>query len=293
MDKISIITPSFNQGNYIEQTIQSVLNQNYPDLEYVIIDGGSTDNTLEIIKKYEKHLTFWSSEKDEGQADAINKGLRYCTGKIFNWLNSDDYLEPGALFVIAGKFKSGVDMVAGKVRIFQEEGTVEVIQHKNLSSESLMFWRDGIQFVEPGVWLRRDLIERCGGIDKTLNYCFDWDLYIRYLSIIKKIEYSDSLLINFRYHSNSKTITQLPKFHQEEDVILKKLSSQNELMTVRSLASKRLSAREWVKFLNVLKNKNWSKFKKIYSIIQNTTKANLAHWRTTAGMIRRILFQGG
>ena len=82
----SIITPSYNQGQYIEQTIQSVLNQNYPNLEYIIIDGGSTDNTVEIIKKYEKHLKFWVSEKDKGQANAINKGLQYCTGEIFNWI---------------------------------------------------------------------------------------------------------------------------------------------------------------------------------------------------------------
>ena len=115
---ISIVTPTYNQGQYIEQTIQSVLNQNYPNLEYIIIDGGSTDNTVEIIKKYEKHLKFWVSEKDNGQANAINKGLQYCTGEIFNWLNSDDYLEPGALLNIANAFSSNVQMVAGKVRVF-------------------------------------------------------------------------------------------------------------------------------------------------------------------------------
>lgn len=290
MDKISIVTPSFNQGDYIEQTIQSVLSQNYPNLEYIIIDGGSTDNSLEIIKKYEKYLTFWRSEKDNGQADAINKGLKYCTGTIFNWLNSDDYLEPGALFVIADKFKSGADMVAGKVRIFQDEKTIEIVQHKNLSAESLMFWQNGIKFVQPGVWLKRDLIENCGGIDKTFNYCFDWDLYIRYLSIIKKIEYSDSILIHFRYHSNSKTITQLPKFIEEENIILEKLSCQKELISVKKLALRRLSARKWVKHLDILKNKSGSKFEKVYSIIQNTNKVNIVFWRTTMGMIRRILF---
>src|ERR1700733_14532761 len=99
--KISIVTPSYNKGQYIEQTIQSVLDQNYPNLEYIIIDGGSTDNTIEIIEKYAPYLKYWVSEKDKGQANAINKGLQYCTGEIFNWLNSDDYLEPDSLEKIA------------------------------------------------------------------------------------------------------------------------------------------------------------------------------------------------
>ena len=120
--KISIITPSYNQGQFLEQTIVSVLGQNYPNLEYVIIDGGSTDNSVEIIKKYEQHLAYWVSEKDKGQADAINKGLKFCTGEIFNWLNSDDYLENGALYKIAAAFENPViDMVAGVVRNFNNK----------------------------------------------------------------------------------------------------------------------------------------------------------------------------
>ena len=89
--KISIVTPSFNQGKYIEQTIQSVLTQNYPNLEYIIIDGGSTDKTVDIIKKYEQQLSYWVTEPDKGQTDAINKGFAKCTGEIFNWINSDDF----------------------------------------------------------------------------------------------------------------------------------------------------------------------------------------------------------
>ena len=102
--KITIITPSFNQGNYLEQTIDSVLSQNYSNLEYIIIDGGSADNSVDIIKKYEKHLAYWVSEKDKGQTNAINKGLKIATGDIVNWLNSDDYYEPDALHKVADAF---------------------------------------------------------------------------------------------------------------------------------------------------------------------------------------------
>ncbi len=96
--KISIVTPSYNQGQYLEKTIESILSQNYPNLELIIIDGGSTDESINILRRYENRISFWVSEPDNGQADAINKGLKKTTGEIFNWLNSDDYLEPGALF---------------------------------------------------------------------------------------------------------------------------------------------------------------------------------------------------
>jgi len=131
--KISIVTASYNQGQFIEETILSVLNQNYPNLEYILIDGGSTDNSVEIIRKYQQHFTYWVSEKDKGQANAINKGLQLCTGDIFNWLNSDDYLEPGSLHKIAAAFANEqVQMVAGKVRNYSTTEE-EIIPNQNLS----------------------------------------------------------------------------------------------------------------------------------------------------------------
>src|SRR5262249_529742 len=104
LPSITIVTPSYNQVAYIEETIESVLSQGYPRLEYIIIDGGSTDGSVEIIRKYEKHLAYWVSEKDKGQSDAINKGFRRATGEIFNWLCSDDTLEPGALVRVGEAF---------------------------------------------------------------------------------------------------------------------------------------------------------------------------------------------
>src|SRR5665647_1802387 len=129
--KISIVTPSFNQGRYIEQTIQSVINQNYPNLEYIIIDGGSTDDTIEVIKKYEKHISFWISEPDKGQADAINKGFAKCTGDIFNWINSDDYYEPETFKKLSNLFTThkAVNVVCGKEWAFNDENFTERTLH--------------------------------------------------------------------------------------------------------------------------------------------------------------------
>ena len=128
MKKISIITPSFNQGHYLEQTIDSVLSQNYSNLDYIIIDGGSTDNSVDIIKKYEKHLSYWVSEKDSGQSEAINKGINKASGEIINWLCSDDYLESDALKIINEAFKEeNINVVSGRFRQFQDDGSFEKI----------------------------------------------------------------------------------------------------------------------------------------------------------------------
>ena len=132
--RISIVTPSYNQGQFIEETIRSVLLQGYPDLEYMIIDGGSTDQSVEIIRKYEPWLTYWVSERDRGQAHAINKGLEHCNGRVFNWINSDDYLTPKSLSVVGNHFSLSTDIVSGSVLNFGE-GRDELVANRDLSSE--------------------------------------------------------------------------------------------------------------------------------------------------------------
>src|ERR1035437_4288596 len=124
--KISVITPSFNQGKYLESTIKSVLEQDYPNLEYIVIDGGSEDNSVEIIKKYEKHLAYWESVKDKGQSHAINKGFAIATGEILAWLNSDDTYEQNAIYNIAEWFRKypELDFIYGDVNIIDEKGAV-------------------------------------------------------------------------------------------------------------------------------------------------------------------------
>jgi glycosyltransferase involved in cell wall biosynthesis len=293
MDKlptISVVTPSYNQGQYLEQTILSVLNQDYPNFEYIVIDGGSTDNSIDIIKKYASRLTYWISEKDKGQPDAINKGLRHCKGEIFNWINSDDYLEPGALQVIAAAFKENTDMVAGKVRFFNRQGTMEFVQNSYLTARSLMYWTKGMQFSQPGLWLRRENIEGCGGIDDTLQYGFDWDMLIRYLSLFPRIQYIDDLLVHFRYHEESKTVSQTEHFDKDWWKVVEKLASQDKDKALKRTAYYKLTAREWMPFLQqVVDDKHAGKLEKIRKIAGAVNKNNKVQWRATLGAIRLIL----
>ena len=133
-NKISIITPSFNQGSYLEQTIDSVLSQNYPNLEYIIIDGGSIDQSVDIIKKHKKHLAYWVSEPDRGQSAAINKGLHKSTGDIINWLNSDDYYEPYTLRSVAEALQDReVQVVCGRSRLFRNNNEAVSYSREQIS----------------------------------------------------------------------------------------------------------------------------------------------------------------
>src|SRR5690349_20315753 len=122
LPRISIVTPSYNQGQYLEQTIRSVLEQGYPNLQYIICDGGSTDGSVEIIKKYEKHLAWWCSEKDRGQSHAINKGFQHATGDVYAYLNSDDYYLPGALNRVAEAWQAGGRFIVGWSQYLEPHG---------------------------------------------------------------------------------------------------------------------------------------------------------------------------
>ena len=165
--RISIVTPSLNQGQFIEETIRSILLQGYPDLEYILIDGESTDGSIEIIRKYERWITHWESRSDRGQADAINKGLNVSSGVYFNWINSDDLLLPHALesVAIAGK---GERSVGGAVLNFVEGEVAEsLVANRGLSAKQLIEGSPETSFHQPGLWLLRKKIEECRGIDEN------------------------------------------------------------------------------------------------------------------------------
>lgn len=288
--KISIVTASYNQGQFIEETILSVLNQNYPNLEYIIIDGGSTDNSVEIIKKYEQHLTYWVSEKDKGQANAINKGLQLCTGEIFNWLNSDDYLEPRALFKIAEAFTDAeVQMLAGKVRNFSTTEE-EIIPNQQLSAKGLMCWEPGVKFVQPGVWMRKELFAQSGGIDEQFHYAFDWDLYIRYLYHFPQVKELDELLVHFRLHENSKTQSLRDRFAIEERKIIEKIYALEGYPLLKDTCLYKIQKTNWTAFLSDLSNNNMPLMKKFLAVVKAMPNySKVSYSRQTAGALRAFV----
>lgn len=208
LPKISIITPSFNQGKYLEQTILSVITQNYPNLEYIIIDGGSTDDSLKTIKKYENCLAYWVSEPDKGQSEAINKGLKQATGEIVNWLNSDDYYEPETFNKVAESFSdSQINIVSGKGRLFKEKVTLGFTKGVDVYKENLAKTIGWLRMDQPETFFRKKVIDEIGLLDERLQYLMDRDWWLKYLLRygIEGICQIEVVLVNFRLHEDSKT----------------------------------------------------------------------------------------
>lgn len=202
--KISIITPSFNQGQFLEETILSVLNQSYDNIEHIVIDGGSTDNSVEIIKKYEKHLSYWVSEKDKGQSDAINKGLKICTGDIITWLNSDDIFLPNILNEIPNYFAANpnLGLVHGKAILFgSNRKDLEIGEEKSNMKERYLAY---IPFPQPASFFSRNVIEETGFLNVDFHYGMDFDLLTR-IALNFDITHIDKVLTKYRIHESSKT----------------------------------------------------------------------------------------
>jgi len=228
--KISIITPSYNQAAFIERTIQSVLEQNYPDLEYIVMDGGSTDGTVEILKKYSDRI-IWKSEKDHGQSDAINKGLKMATGDIVAYLNSDDTYEPGALQRVAEFFKNNPDAewAYGKCKIINEndrEIRKPITAYKNLLSKKYSYKKLLAEnFIsQPAAFWKRQIHSEIGFFDENEHFCMDYEFWLR---IGQKYPAGviDGYLANFRYHANSKSGGVNKKQFQDELRLAKKFGA--------------------------------------------------------------------
>lgn len=181
--KFTVVTPTYNQGQFIEKTIDSVLSQGYPNLEFIIIDGGSKDNTIEIIKKYEHHLTYWVSEPDRGQSHAINKGFDRATGELLTWLNSDDWYTPGALLTIAHTFQAHPDagMIVGAGRNVDKLGHTihDIPAPPEICLNSLFRWCEGGSFLQPSSAFSKKAWEAVGQIDENIHIAMDIDLWLR------------------------------------------------------------------------------------------------------------------
>lgn len=216
--KISIITPSFNQSRFLEESILSVLNQNYSNLEYLLIDGFSTDRSIEIIKKYQEKIKFWVSEKDNGQSQAINKGFKKATGEIIAWLNSDDILLPNTLHAVEDFFLKNptVDLVYGDVINFDEYG-IETYYHVKEFELCDFISRNSIH--QPSVFFKKKLLDKVGLLDETLNYCMDYDLWMRIFLNYNTFKVNIPLA-KFRIHTRSKTSSNPKGLYKEYRKIL-------------------------------------------------------------------------
>ena len=234
--KISIVTPSYNQGRFIEECIRSVLLQGYPDLEYIIIDGGSTDETIDIIKKYEPWLAYWESEPDRGQSHAINKGLEKSTGKFFNWHNSDDVLAPDSLATMAGAmvkypqagyihgWRIFIDDKS-KVRGGKRHDYDNKISFSPEPASSVSNLKTGAQ---PACLMDRDLVIQAGKVDENLHYIMDIDLLLR-ITLIKKPIYINSLTSYIRIHPDTKSLQWNSQRARERICVANKIFSRNDL----------------------------------------------------------------
>lgn len=178
--KISIITPSYNQGQFLEETILSVLNQGYPNLEYIIFDGGSTDESIKILKKYDPYLTYWASEKDKGQTHAINKGFKKATGDLVNWLNSDDMLVKGALKTLAQVFEKhpGADLFFGDYLAVDHASSLLYKRKSAPYNPLALFWGRQLSS-QPAVFFKRNLLDRFGFLNENQQFCMDTEFWIR------------------------------------------------------------------------------------------------------------------
>ena len=224
--KISIVTPSFNQGAFLEECIDSVLSQNYPNLEYIIMDGGSTDNSVEIIKKYEKYLAYWQSKSDGGQYDAINEGFRKATGDIMAWLNSDDKYHHHAFFKVAYIFDKhlSAEWLTGRATSWDSKGNLSFIFYEDLpafSREKYLrkdYRHPHIQ--QESTFWKRSLWEKAGShVRPDLHYAGDLELWMRFFRFAPLCQV-DTLLGGYRKHGDQKTELFMGRYVKEAEKLL-------------------------------------------------------------------------
>jgi len=217
-----VVTPSYNQGEFLEETIRSVLLQRYPNLEYVVIDGGSTDRSVDIIEKYDAWIDFWVSESDRGQAHAINKGFERSTGEIFAWLNSDDYYTPGALGHVAQKFHELDDSMGALVGLGEKVDEAGNIVYRppavELTFDSILDWFNS-NFMQPSCFFRSEAWDDCGPLREDLRYCMDVDLWLR---IARQFQFvrSDELLSQAIKHEQAKTTAEEERMRAETALLM-------------------------------------------------------------------------
>lgn len=219
--RITVVTPSFNQGIYIRRTIESVLSQDIDDLEFIVMDGGSTDGTVDILKEYDKRL-IWRSEHDKGQADAVNKGIMEAHGDIIGWLNSDDIYYPDAIKKVLDVFERNpeINVVYGNANhIREDDSVIEEYYTEDFDYERL---KDVCFICQPSVFFRKKIVDKYGYLDEKLQYCMDYEYWLR-LGKGEKFFRLDELLAGSRLYEDNKTLGNRRKVHEEMLIMQEKL----------------------------------------------------------------------
>ena len=225
---ISIITPSYNQAAYLEQTIRSVLEQDYPQTEYMVVDGESTDGSVDIIRKYDGRLAWWVSEADSGQADAINKGLARASGEIVAWLNSDDYYLPKTIPAVMDLFAKHPEagLIYGDVLSVDGEGNpINIQRFQPYTLDDMMAFKI---ISQPAVFMRRSILEKAGYLDPSYHFLLDHHLWLRMVQLAPFV-YSPQILAAARYHDDAKNISHAEQFGGEAFKILEWMEAQPAL----------------------------------------------------------------
>ena len=220
--KITVVTPSYNQGQYLEQTIKSVIGQNYPNLEYIVMDGGSTDQSVSIIERYERYLAYWVSAPDGGQSRAIAKAFDMATGDIVAWLNSDDIYLPGTLQKLSEAYNANLSAewwIGNTFTINPQNHVVKRWYARPTNLQKLLY--SGMPAAQPSTFWKRETYVELGGLDANMQFCFDYDLNIRFAQRASPFIIT-SFLSAFRFHPTSKTSTIMDVRREEDRLVWKR-----------------------------------------------------------------------
>ena len=280
---VSIITPSYNQAEYLEFTIQSVLAQKYPNLEYIIVDGGSTDGSVEIIQKYADQLSWWVSESDDGQADAINKGFRRASGEVVAWLNSDDLYLPGAIHEAVSALQADPDlgMVFGDALTIDPLGKpINQLVFGNWGLTELMRFRI---ICQPAVFMRRPVLMQAGGLDENFHYMLDHHLWLRIASN-SQIKYIPKIWAAARHHPEAKNVSLAPKFSLETYKVFEWMKTQPDFEARVSADLRRVSggAHRLAARYYLDGDQNWNALKAYSKALIDWPSYALKHWHRMA-----------